>query len=166
MRRSWVPAAVLAAVLTTAGCTTGTTSAVPGPDSAPPAVTAASTAPSTGTALSAPVTAPPPAPVPAAAAVPLPAATADATAALRGSHCTADEYGVWSFHGTVHNTTTAARHYTLALAVTSGARVLGHGIATVTVPARSTRPVSAVRFAATPDTAATCDVVVSAEAAA
>ncbi|OMH34119.1 hypothetical protein BGP79_02840 [Tersicoccus sp. Bi-70] len=97
--------------------------------------------------------------------VPLPGASADATTALHGISCAADPAGSWSFHGTVHNTSASAKRYTVALALTRGASVVGHGLTSVTVPAGAQRTVSSAGFATLRGSAA-CETVVSAEEAA
>ncbi|MEH0109722.1 hypothetical protein V6N00_08380 [Tersicoccus sp. MR15.9] len=158
MPRQWIPAAMIAAGLICAGCTSPAATAISPAATGPSTASATGTPTTTGSAGAADS-------VRTSAAVPLPGASADATSALHGASCTADAAGTWSFHGTVHNSGTSARVYTVALAITRGASVLGHGLTTVTVPAGAQRTVISTHFATVPGDAA-CQTVVSAEAAA
>lgn len=160
--REWIPAALLATVLICAGCSgpgaaasdaTARAAATTAPTSTAVAAGSTGAVNSAGTART---TSP---------EVPLPGASADATTALHGISCVADATGSWSFHGTVHNTSASAKHYTVALALTRGASVVGHGVTSVTVPAGAQRTVSSAGFATVRGSAA-CETVVSAEEAA
>lgn len=82
---------------------------------------------------------------------------------LRKHTCTAAADGSWTFTGTLVNSSTESRTYTVAVAVTVGAAVQGHTIITETVPAGKSADVKAEKFAKSMGPNGTCEPVVSVE---
>ncbi len=87
--------------------------------------------------------------------------TAIANDALSNVVCTADAAGVWSFSGTLTNTSDTAATFSVAVAVGSTSSVAGHATIQQEVPAGGTAQVRADAFADGAPASSTCQAVVS-----
>lgn len=87
--------------------------------------------------------------------------TAIANDALSNVVCTADAAGVWSFSGTLTNTSDTAATFSVAVAVGSTSSVAGHATIQQEVPAGGTAEVRADAFADGAPASSTCQAVVS-----
>lgn len=83
--------------------------------------------------------------------------------ALQKHTCSAGPDGVWTFTGTLVNTTDKAKTYAVAVAVSVGAAVQGHTLITKTIQPGKSAEVSTANFAETAEHAGTCEPVVSVE---
>lgn len=83
--------------------------------------------------------------------------------AWRQYSCSPSADGSWSFKGTLDNTSTKSKVFTVAIAVTAGPLVAGHTIITKTIAAGQSADVDAPDFAKTKDKTTACTPVVSVE---
>ena len=84
-----------------------------------------------------------------------------ANEALSDVVCAADAAGVWSFSGTLTNTTDTAVTFSVVVAVGSTSSVAGRASIEQTVPAGGTAEVRADAFADGAPASSTCQAVVS-----
>jgi hypothetical protein len=87
----------------------------------------------------------------------------NAPEALVSHSCTADAAGVWSFRGTLRNSTEKTKTYTAAVAVTLGAAMLGHTVVTRKLGPGQQAGISAPKLAKSKDKNAVCEPVISME---